>query len=230
MTYAFEFRLPFPEIDQVRLSVGFRGGQGQAEEGRFFVDEVSLVAIDAPTDAPDSTAVRPATTIVVDALKLVPLGGRWSYLPREGEDPTDIKGLVFDDKNAQGLFYRDGKDRYSNPFAENMTAWLRKGYLDLSGKLVEEDPFQSDNLTITFDATAMIVRARNLPNHPTSKSPSPREASDRNPNYIQEKDTTFYLPLNPERHRHARHEKRQPGPADWPDWHRDQRRRLLQPV
>ena len=26
-TYAFEFRLPFPEIDQVRLSAGFRGGE-----------------------------------------------------------------------------------------------------------------------------------------------------------------------------------------------------------
>ncbi len=40
---------------------------------------------------------------------------------------------------------------------------------------------------------------RNLPNHPTSKFPSTRDSGDRNPNYIQEQDATYVIPLKPER-------------------------------
>jgi hypothetical protein len=203
-TYGFEFRLPFPDIDQLKLSVGFRDGQGKGRNASFLVDEVSLIAIPAPADAPETAAIRPARPAAVDASKLVAIGGRWFYLPEAGEKvATGGRGLTVTEKNADRLLYHDGGGRYLNPFAENMAAWLKRGYLDLSGKLVNEDELKTDNVTITFDRTAMIVHARNLPNHPTSKFPSAAGSGDRNPNYIQEQDSTYYLPLNPEHNPNA---------------------------
>ena len=79
-----------------------------------------------------------------------------------------------------------------------MTAWLRKGYLDLDGKLVDEARFVPDNVVIAFrDDQTMVVHARNLPNHPTAVFPSPPASGDRNPSYIQEHDYTYYIPLHP---------------------------------
>ncbi len=101
-------------------------------------------------------------------------------------------------KNAQRLYYMD--NQLSNPFAENMTAWLRKGNLDLAGKLVEEDRFVPDNVVMEFkDGKEIIVHTRNLPNHPTAKFPDRLRIIDGNPNFIQESDRTYYLPLEPVR-------------------------------
>jgi hypothetical protein len=198
-TYGFEFRLPFPDIDQLKVSVGFRDGQGKGRNASFFVDDLSLVAITTPADAPDGPAIRPARPSSVDPSKLVAIGGRWFYAPKDGEKvEAGGRGLTITEKNADRLLYNDGEGRYLNPFAENMAAWLKRGYLDLSGKLVNEDQLKTDNVTITFDRTSLIVHARNLPNHPTSKFPSVAGSGDRNPNYIQEQDSTYYLPLNPE--------------------------------
>ena len=61
------------------------------------------------------------------------LGGRWYYDPEPGLTERPAK-LTVTHANADRLFYRDS--RLTNPFAENMTAWLRKGYLDLNGQLV----------------------------------------------------------------------------------------------
>ncbi len=204
-TYAFEFRLPFPDIDQVRLIVGFRDGQGSGKNASFFVDDVSLEAIPAPTEGPNVAPIRSARPSAVDTSKLVALGGRWFYLPAVGENVAKGgRGLVVTEKNADRLLFHDGNGRYLNPFAENMSATLKKGYLDLSGKLVNEDQLKPDNVTITFAASAMIVRARNLPNHPTSKFPSAPGSGDRNPNYIQEHDSTYFIPLEPRRNPNAR--------------------------
>ena len=112
--------------------------------------------------------------------------------------PKGGVGLVVTAKNADRLLYLEGDDRYLNPFAENMSAMLKKGYLDVKGNLVEKDELIPDNVTITFDASALLLHAHNLPNHPTAKFPSPPGSFDRNPNYIQEQDATFRLPLKPE--------------------------------
>jgi hypothetical protein len=200
-TYAFEFRLPFPEIDLVRLTVGFRGGNGNGPHASFFVDDFSLEPIAVPAGAGEAQplAARPAGPAAVDRAQLVPLGGRWFYAPGPSEAVAPSgKGLVVTEHNADRLFYNDG-GRYLNPFAANMTAWLRKGYLDRAGDLVEDDTLRPDNVTIQFDGAAMIVHARNLPNHPTAKFPSPPDSSDRNPNYIQEHDYTYRIPLEPQR-------------------------------
>jgi hypothetical protein len=195
-TYGFEFTLPFPDVDLVQIGVGFRRGVGRGSRATFLIDEISLESIPTPADAP-KTNLRPPTPAAVDVAKLVPLGGRWFYQPAPGESVSrGGDGLVVSERNAERLLYRDGA-RYVNPFAENMSAWLRKGYLDLGGDLVEEDRFQPDNVTIRFGGPAMIVRAHNLPNHPTAKFPSPPGSGDRNPSYIQEHDYTYAIPLDP---------------------------------
>jgi hypothetical protein len=193
-TYAFEFRLPFAEIDRVRVGAGFRNGAGRARDGSFWIDDLSLEAIPTPADAAQAAKVRPAAPSPVDVSKLVPLGGRWSYLPA----PGDARGTVpvFNHVNADRLFMKEAEGRYFNPFAENMSAWLKKGYLDLRGDPVTRDVFRPDNVVVGFDADSMIVRARNLPNHPTAKYIGDRTIGG-NPSFIQEYDSTYYLPLNP---------------------------------
>ena len=197
-TYAFDFRLPFPDIDQVRLIVGFRGGDGAGKEAAFFVDDLCLEPIAAADDVPQPGSFRLAGPAAVDRAKLAALGGRWSYLSdTELTVAAAGKGLVVTEQNADRLVFEDADGRYLNPFAANMAAWLRKGYLDLSGKLVEHDEYRPDNVTIRFDGTSMIVHARNLPNHPTAKFPSPAGSGDRNPSYIQEHDYTYRIPSTP---------------------------------
>ena len=187
-TYALEFRLPFAEIDTLDIGVGFKNGSAKAETGsEFFVTEFALVPISAPEVV--KTEKGPAPSLK----SLIPLGGRWYYAPEPGmkERPAT---LVVTAKNAARLFYMDG--RLSNPFAENMTAWLREGHLDLKGNRVEKDRFLPDNVVLEFkDGKELVVHARNIPNHPTAIFPG-RGAG---PNPIQECDRTYYLPLAPVR-------------------------------
>ena len=191
-TYSLEFRLPFAEIDTIDVGVGFKNGSAtQARESEFFVTNFRLIPIPTPADAPKivKTERGPAPSLK----SLISLGGRWYYLPEAGMKDRPAT-LVVTAKNADRLFYMD--DRLSNPFAENMTAWLRKGYLDLNGNEVTEDKFVPDNVVLEFkDGKELVVHARNLPNHPTALFPGRRT----NPNSIQEFDRTYYLPLEPVR-------------------------------
>jgi hypothetical protein len=202
-TYGFEFALPFPEVDMVKISVGFKNGAGRKAHASFLVDDLSLEAIPAPADA-GQNKIRRAGPSAVNEAALIPLGGRWFYLRADDEKtPIGRDGLVVNEGNADRLFFKDGA-HYVNPFAENMSAWLRKGYLDLAGALVEKDQFQAENVTIRFAGTSMTVRAHNLPNHPTAKFPSPPGSGDRNPSYIQEHDYTYVIPLEPKPDPNAR--------------------------
>jgi hypothetical protein len=187
-TYALEFRLPFPEIDRLRLTAGFRNGAATAERDTvFYITEFALVPIPDPADRPklaDKPDAEPAD--------LVPLGGRWYYRPEKSDATLPA---LFTAANADRLYYRDS--RLTNPFAENMSAWLRKGYKDLAGKVVTEDRWVPDSLTVRFEAGRMVVRAKNLPNHPTARFPG------GNPHYIQEHNATYYLPLEPKQNPNA---------------------------
>lgn len=204
-TYAMEFRLPFSNIDTMDLSVGFhRGNAASSRNSAFYVTEFSLEPIDAPADAPKiPTTAKTApskTASYADLKSLMHLGGRWYYKPDSSSgDSTnnDHPGtLVVTAKNADRLFYFDG--RLSNPFAENMTAWLRPGFLDLKGNTVTKDEFVPDNVVLEFvDGKDLLVHTRNLPNHPTAKFPD--TGGLRNPNSIQELDHTYYIPLEPKR-------------------------------
>ncbi len=192
-TYEFEFHLPFPQVDQVKVGVGFRNGAGLSPgNAAFYVDDFSLVRIADPA-SPTGAFITPATAKPAERVPLgtpLPLGGRWYYDAKLGET---IVPKIFDYTNAARLLYHDA--RWSAPFEGNMTAWLRAGFLDLQGNLVTADRFVPDNVTVSFDEKYMIVHAHNLPNHPTARFP---EIGFGNPSHIQEENNTYYIPLNPQ--------------------------------
>jgi hypothetical protein len=104
--------------------------------------------------------------------------------------------LVIDYKNADRLYYMDG--RLATPFVGNMTAWLRKGYKDLDGKTVEKERFLPDNVVVEFaDDQYFTIRAHNIPNHPTGQFPGRWGPGGWDPHYIQEHNQTYRIPLNP---------------------------------
>jgi hypothetical protein len=191
--YAVDFQLPFPEIDTLKVTVGFKQGQGNGQQyAGFFATDFCLKSI---ADPATRMAVKP-NKIDVTPLDLTPLGGHWFVQGTSTDRPTN-----FTTENAHRLFYRD--DRYSNPFAENTTAWLRKGYLDKAGKLVDQDRFVSDNVIVRFDENYMYVQAKNLPNHPTANFPGTQGPGGWNPHYIQEQNATYRIPLNPKKNPNA---------------------------
>ena len=205
-SYEFEELLPFPEVDTVRVSVGFKNGVAKSERrAAFFVDDFSLTQQSAssrglvdPADAP-----RPAAAPALASVDgLIPLGGRWYYRAAKDETvPTNAQGqlngpLQVTGANADRLYYRD--DRLGNPFAHNMAGWLQPGYLDRGGSPVTEARLVPDSVVLRFDGSgALAVRSKNLPNHPTAKFPDRYGTQGYNPNYIQEQSDTWYLPLQP---------------------------------
>jgi hypothetical protein len=191
-TYALDFKLPFAEIDQLRLSVGFKNGVAKSNrDSAFYVTDWSLKPIEAPVTVP--AVLKTAGGYQPTSEKLTSLGGRWYYEADEAGAAKPAR-LTINYKNASKLFYRD--NRLINPFAENMTAWLRKGYLDLDGNIVQQDRLIANNVVVQFqDNKTMVVRARNIPNHPTAAFPE----RFGNPSYIQEHDYTYFIPLNPVR-------------------------------
>jgi hypothetical protein len=190
-TFQMDFYLPFPQVDEIRATVGF--GQGAAKlpnAAALYVDEFSLTRIpDPPTDG----AGQPRTGgAVVPHGKLIPIGGRWFYDAPEGVTSVPAQ---FDHTNADRLLYHD--NIYSAPFAGNMTATLKSGEMDLFGNILLRGRPLLDNVTVRFDATSLIIHTHGIPNHPTGRFPSYGPPEDGNPNYIQEQDSTYYLPLNP---------------------------------
>ncbi len=191
-THAMEFRTPFPEVDTLRLTVGFRDGDGTVERSEFLIDEVALRRIPDPAEYVAHVATKSNERSEPPALaKLTPLGGRWYFDTRGATKPP----AKIDHTNADRLYYLT--DRLETPFADNMSAWLRRGYLDLAGKKVEQDRFVEDNVVITFTKTHLVMKSHNLPNHPTAVFPDAARAMDGNPNWIREQNQTFYLPLEP---------------------------------
>ena len=182
-TYQMDVMLPSPQIDRVRLTVEFdHGNAAKTDFSKFLVTDMSFMRIDGP--APASAAVSTATDRKPD--NLIPIGGRFYYKANPGE--TAVPSM-FDYRNADRLIYHD--NRWSAPFSGSMSAWLRAGDLDMDGNIVRQDRFIADNVTVSFDDTSMIIHTHGLPNHPTGKFPG------ENPNYIQEKDVVYYIPLNP---------------------------------
>ena len=188
-TYALDFRTPFPEVDTVKLTTGFAHGTGKGADAEFWIKEFELFPIPAPKEYVERTS--PKTLPAVKVL-LVPLGGRWYFDPQGGSKQIPEQ---FDHRNAEQLLYLS--DGFIAPFAQNTTSWLRSGYLNAVGKLVTKDQYVEDNVLISVTKEHLVIRSRNLPNHPTALFPDRWRALDGNPNYIAEKQTTWHLPLEP---------------------------------
>lgn len=190
-TYAMDFRTPFAEVDSVKLSVGFSDGKGEGKKSEFWVQSMNLRPIATPSDyQPPATAdwhfPQP------DVESLVALGGRWYYDPQGGSKNVPEQ---FDYTNSDQLLYKSG--RYEAPFAGNMSSWLRAGYKDVEGNLVEKDEQKPYAVVITVADDHIVMQSRNLPNHPTATFPDKWRMLDGNPSYIQEKENTWYLPKHP---------------------------------
>jgi hypothetical protein len=186
-TYTLDFCLPFPQVDQVQLIVGFEQGAGGRNDSEFFVDDFSLIRIPEPPAA--NAGAKSAPPAIVPAGDLLPLGGRWFYAAKPGEKTAPKS---FDAANADRLLYHD--DVYSAPFAGNTTAWMRSGNMLLDGTTLKEDRYIADNVTIRFDKDAIVIHTRGIPNHPTGQFP---EQGFGNPNRVEEQDSTYYFPLAP---------------------------------
>lgn len=198
-TYEFEELLPFNEVDTVRVSVGFKDGAStDPKYGRFMVDDFSVVQRTHSTTGkidPQERVKAPAAPVPVDA-RLVHLGGRWYYQPAEGE--TVSAGLVVNYRNANRLLYKEA--RWTAPFADNMTSWLRPGFLDKDNNLVTKDRFLPDNVTISIEGDGtMRIHSKDVPNHPTAKFPDTYGTQNYNPSYIKEVDRDFTIPLDPKK-------------------------------
>lgn len=191
--YVLEFRTPFLEVDTLRLSAGFAHGQSKGNNSEFWISEVEFEPIPTPANyvAPKSSVSKPPPALS----SLIMLGGRWYYEP---QGDSKVPPTRFDHTNADRLYYLS--DRLETPFADNMSAWRRKGYLERGStkenpRLVQEDSFIDDNVVVAFTDTHLVIKTRNLPNHPTATFPDRWRLLDGNPNYIQEQDFTFYIPL-----------------------------------
>jgi len=190
-TYAMDFRTPFAEVDSVKLSVGFTDGTGKGDKSEFWVNSMNLQPIPAPADyqvpaGADRAFPQP------DPDSLVALGGRWYFDPQGGSKELPRQ---FDYTNADQLLYKS--DRFEAPFAGNMSSWLRAGYKDLDGNLVEKDEEKPYAVVITVTDDHIVMRSRNLPNHPTATFPDKWRMLDGNPSYIQEKANKWYLAKEP---------------------------------
>ena len=190
-SYDLEELIPFPEVDAVRLSISYDTGVATTSaHAAFLIDDFSLVQRDVSFTGKVDPAIThpPALAPTVDVSKLTSLGGRWFYLPLPRESmPTP---LIVTSENADRLFYKS--DRLVNPFLNNMSAWLRAGYLDEKGNVVAKDKFVPDNVVLTFKGDGFLtIQSKNLPNHPTARFPG------FNPNPIIETESTYRLPLEP---------------------------------
>ncbi|TWU03928.1 sulfatase-like hydrolase/transferase [Neorhodopirellula pilleata] len=190
-TYAMDFHTPFAEVDSVKLSVGFSDGKGKGKKAEFWVQSMNLRSIATPTDyQPPAAADRHFPQPNIDSL--VALGGRWYYDPQGGNKDVPKQ---FNYKNSDQLLYKSG--RFEAPFVGNMSSWLRAGYKDIDGNLVEKDEYKPDSVVITVTDDHIVMQSRNLPNHPTATFPDKWRMLDSNPSYIQEKANTWYLPKYP---------------------------------
>ena len=190
-TYAMDFRTPFAEIDAVKLSVGFADGKGEGNASEFWVNSMNLNPIPVPSDyKPPTDAGRNFPQPNPEAL--VALGGRWYFDPQGGSSTLPKQ---FDYTNADQLLYKS--DRFEAPFAGNMSSWLRAGYKDFDGNIVQKDQHKPYSVVIDVTDDHIVMRSRNLPNHPTATFPDKWRMLDGNPSYIQEKANTWYLPKLP---------------------------------
>ncbi|MSR32070.1 MAG: YHYH protein [Gemmataceae bacterium] len=187
--FSFDFRTPFPEIDTLRVSAGFENGAGKGAKSEFYINWLEVNPIPDPNEF--SFKKGPAESQAILA-SLIPLGGRWYFDPRKAGKALPKQ---FDHTNADQLLYKS--DKLIAPFAGNTTSWLRKGYLDKTGALVQEDRFIEDNVSISVNQGRLVIRSKNLPNHPTAIFPDRWRALDGNPNIIAEQNFTLFLPLQP---------------------------------
>ncbi len=188
-TYQLDFMLPFPQVDEVKLSVGFGHGAAKAAtDSAFMIDDLQLLRIAEPPGLANTLPPQPGA--ITPTGELLPLGGRWFYMAKPGEKTAP---KTFTTANVDQLLYRDAV--LSAPFAGNTSAWLRIGNMDANGSVVQKDQFIGEQVRVVFNGDVMEITTHGVPNHPTGRFP---EQGFGNPSYIQDRLATYYLPINPQ--------------------------------
>lgn len=189
--YSFAVRTPFKEVDTLAVTVGFGNGTGRGQQAEFWLREIEVTPIPDPADyLPPQMAKKQGFP---PALKdLVKIGGHWYYDPRGG---SKVIPSQFDHTNVDRLYYLT--DRLETPFVGNVSAWLRRGYLDRDGNPVQKDRMVLDSVVLSFTDTHLIMKSKNLPNHPVAVFPDRSRFLDGNPNIIREQRDTWAIPLEP---------------------------------
>jgi hypothetical protein len=189
-TYEFEELLPFNEVDAIRVSVGFKNGSStQSQYNSFYVDDFQLTQNSVSTDGRIEPKDTPRTSST--SKNRILLGGRWSYQPLVGE--TVKLPLTVTEANSSRLFYGG-----STIFKGCMSSILKKGYMTNVGEVVTSPKAVPDNLVLTFQTNeTVLVRLKNVPNHPTAKFPDDYGTQGYNPSYIAEQRMEFTLPTSP---------------------------------
>ncbi len=191
--YELTFRTPFPEVNRIVATVAFTNGLGTGSKAGFWINDFVLSPVAAPIGyvAPGKPKEVAQPT---DLKSLVSLGGRWYYDPRGGARKPPAK---FDQTNSDRLLYLT--DRLEAPFADNLDSWLKPGWLDGQGDMMTKAVYVPDSVTITVSDEHIVMKSKNLPNHPTANFPDYERKLDGNPNYVAEQNLTFYLPLVPKK-------------------------------
>ncbi|MFP6900395.1 MAG: YHYH protein [Opitutales bacterium] len=194
--YELAFRTPFPEVDRIVATVAFANGKGKGARSGFWINEFEMVSISAPAGyvAPG----KPKVVQPSDLKSLVQLGGRWYYDPRGGSRKAPAQ---FDHTNSDRILYLT--DRLEAPFTDNLDSWLKPGWLDRKGDMMTKVVYVPDSVVITVTDEHLVMKSKNLPNHPTANFPDYSRKIDGNPNYVAEQNLTFYLPLVPKRNTRA---------------------------
>ena len=189
-SYSMDFRTPFPEVDTLRVSVGFGNGAGK----RSGPSSGSRRLKSLPFPIPAIT--RPAKTGNRKNPPALKSSGetRWPLVLRLAGGSEEV-AEPFDHTNVDQLFYLS--DRLEPVFVGNTSAWLRRGYLDHAGKTVQTDQILPDSVVISFTEKHLVMKSKNLPNHPIAVFPDRTRYIDGNPNVIQEQRDTWYIPLEP---------------------------------
>ncbi len=194
-TYEFEELMPFPDVDSVRVTVGFAKGAAKSPNYvGFCLDDFSLTQSASSSRGLKEPSKHNPTPSTQSTDGMTALGGRWFYRAKPGES---TRPLTVTYANADRLFYKEAT--LTTPFNGTMTSWLRPGHLDISGNLVKKDVFVPDNVVLVFDGSPwMTVRAKNIPNHPTARFPDTYGTQGYNPAYIQEHNYRYRIPLDPQ--------------------------------
>lgn len=191
-TYDFEELLPFKECDSILITVGFKSGAATKDKNfDFLMDDWSLVqSSESRMGKVDPSEKNAPSKPSIDKKDLMPLGGRWYSRKHDGTAATS-----FGVSNSADLIYDDGE--LTAPFAGSMDSWLREGHMDANRQVVKQDRYLPDNLTISLQGKNLVVKTKNIPNHPTAIFPDTYGTQGYNPSFIGEQNMTFTIPTEP---------------------------------
>ena len=166
--YSIEFRTPFPEVDTLRVSVEFGHGAGKAATIRVLGCARSTVVADTGSRRLQSAG---QTGCGQESARPQVAGEAWA-----AAGTTTRAAAARSRRNSSTTPMSTGSIIFGPAGNPVRRATCRpgcdEGYLDRDGKLVEKDQFVADAVVISFTEKHLVMKSKNLPNHPTAVFPT----------------------------------------------------------